>query len=177
MEKRISDLISREQEERDMKTTIICGFPGIGKTTCRYKYNNPNVLDMESCPYSWIFDSFDSNERPKRNPEFPKNYIDSLELFANKGGYEYIFVSCHEEVREEMRNRGIKYIIVCPKNTPEIKNEYCKRYLKRGSDIDLINKVYQDWDHMIESIENDPSPKIWLDCGEYLADVISKEGE
>ena len=28
-----------------MKTTIICGFPGIGKTTCRYKYNNPNVLD------------------------------------------------------------------------------------------------------------------------------------
>ena len=170
------DLISR-QEGRNMKTTIICGFPGIGKTTCRYKYNNPNVLDMESSAYSWIFDSFDSNECPKRNPEFPNNYIDSLELFAEKGGYEYIFVSCHEEARQEMRNRGIKYIIVAPKNTPETKNEYCKRYLKRGSDIDLINKVYQDWDNMIESIKRDPSPTIWLDCGEYLADVISKEGE
>ena len=96
----MSDLISREQEERNMKTTIICGFPGIGKTTCRYKYNNPNVLDMESSAYSWIFDCFDSKECPKRNPEFPKNYIDSLELFANKGGYEYIFVSCREN---EMR--------------------------------------------------------------------------
>ena len=161
----------------NMKTTIICGFPGIGKTTCRYKYNNPNVLDMESSAYSWIFETFDSNRCPKRNPEFPNNYVDSLELFAKKSGYEYIFVSCHEEVREEMRNRGIKYIIVAPKNTPEIKNEYCKRYLKRGSDIDLINKVYQDWDYMIESIEKDSSPTIWLDYGEYLADVISKEGE
>lgn len=157
-----------------MKTTIICGFPGIGKTTCRYKYNNTNVLDMESSAYSWIFDS---NSCPKRNPEFPNNYIDSLELLAKKGGYEYIFVSSHEEAREEMRNRGIKYIIVAPENTSEIKNEYCKRYLKRGSDIDLINKVYQDCDYMIESIERDPSPTIWLDCGEYLADVISKEGE
>ena len=162
-----------------MKTTVICGFPGVGKSSCRYDKDgnfHANICDMESSAYSWIY-GFGGNEMPKKNPDFPVNYIDSLELFAEKGGYEYIFVSCHEEVREEMRNRGIKYIIVAPKNTPEIKNEYCKRYLKRGSDIDLINKVYQDWDYMIESIKKDSSPTIWLDCGEYLADVISKEGE
>lgn len=78
---------------------------------------------------------------------------------------------------EELQERGIKYLIVAPKNTPEIKNEYCKRYLKRGSHIDLIDKVYRDWDNMIASIKADPSPCIWLDSGEYLADVLSKEGE
>ena len=162
-----------------MKTTIISGFPGVGKTSARYTADgfNANMLDMESSAYSWIFDSFDTTEHPKRNPEFPKNYVDSLELFKKAGGYEYIFVSCHEEVRKELQKRGIKYLIVAPKNTPELKNECCKRYLKRGSDIDLINKVYRDWDDMIASIEADPSPTIWLDSGEYLADVLSREGE
>lgn len=163
-----------------MKTTIICGFPGVGKSSCRYDKDgnfHSNVWDMESSEYSWIFDSCNPKDYPIRNPSFPKNYIDSLEQLLKYGGYEYIFLSCHDVVREELRKRNIKYIIVAPKNTPEIKNEYCKRYLKRGSDIDLINKVYQDWDCMIESIKKDPSPTIWLDCGEYLADVISKEGE
>ena len=162
-----------------MKTTIISGFPGVGKTTCRNKPGlfDSRVLDMESSAYSWIFDSFDSNCKPKANPEFPKNYIDSLELFSDKGGYEYIFISSHENVRKELQKRGVKYIIVAPKNTPEIKNEYCKRYLKRGSDVDLIDKVYRNWDTMIASIESDSVPTIWLDKGEYLADVLSQEGE
>lgn len=162
-----------------MTATIISGFPGVGKTSARYSADgfNANMLDMESSAYSWIFDSFDPKGRPKRNPYFPQNYVDSLELFARDGGYEYIFVSCHEDVRKELQRRGIKYLIVAPKNTPEIKNEYCKRYLKRGSHIDLIDKVYRDWDNMIASIKDDPSPCIWLDSGEYLADVLSKEGE
>lgn len=162
-----------------MKTTIISGFPGVGKTSARYPADgfNPNVLDMESSEYAWIWDSFDVKEYPKRNPEFPQNYVDSLELFAKVGGYEYIFIASHEDVRKELQKRGIKYIIVAPKNTAELKNEYCKRYLRRGSDIDLINKVYKDWDEMIASIEADPSPTIWLGQGEYLADVLSKEGE
>ena len=163
-----------------MKTTIICGFPGVGKSSCRYdKDGNPqfNVWDMESTAYSWIFDSFNAEGYPKRNPTFPKNYIDALEMLLKYGGYEYVFLSCHDVVRKELQARGIKYIIVAPKNTPEIKNEYCKRYLKRGSDVDLITKIYKEWDEMLNSIEDDPSPCIWLDRGEYLADVLSKEGE
>ena len=163
-----------------VKATIICGFPGVGKSSCRYDKDgnsHSNVWDMESSAYSWIFDSFNPKDYPKRNPSFPKNYIDSLEKLLEYGGYEYIFLSCHDVVRDELRKRGIKYIIVAPKNTPEIKNEYCKRYLKRGSDVDLITKIYSDWDEMIESIKADPSPCIWLDSGEFLADVLSKEGE
>ena len=162
-----------------MKTTIICGFPGVGKTSCRYSANgiDTTVMDMESSAYSWIYDPFNPKDYPKRNPLFPKNYIDSLGLFANKGGYEYIFISCHESVRNELKARGIKYIIVAPTNTPELKNEYCKRYLKRGSDIEFINKMYREWDEMIESIEKDGSPIIWLGSGEFLADVLSREGE
>ena len=162
-----------------MKTTVISGFPGVGKTSARYSPSgiNTNVWDMESSAYGWIFDSLSHKDEPKRNPKFPQNYVFDLEYLLEYGGYEYIFISSHEEVREELQKRGIKYLIVAPKNTPEIKNEYCKRYLKRGSDIDLINKVYRDWDEMLASIEADPSPKIWLESGEFLSDVLSKEGE
>lgn len=162
-----------------MKTTIISGFPGIGKTSARHVASGLHVviLDMESTPYAWVYDYFDLDEPRKRNPNFPKNYVDALELFVKKGDYTYILISSHEEVRSELRKRGIKYLIVAPKNTAEMKNEYCKRYLRRGSDIGLISKIYREWDEMFESIKADPSLCVWLDSGEYLADVLSKEGE
>ena len=79
-------------------------------------------------------------------------------------------MSCHKEVREELKNRGIDYIIVLP--TIEQKNEYLKRWLKRGSTIDFIKSMNDRWEDMIKSCEEDEAPKIYLSSGEYISDLI-----
>lgn len=135
---------------------IICGFSGIGKSTAA-EQKNRKILDFESSGYSNIKD-------------FPKNYIDKLEeLMKNDEAYYYL-LSCHEEVRNELKARGLKYMIISPYR--DYKNEYIKRWVRRGSDIDFITKMSERWDAMIDSCALDTVPKIYLDEHEYLSDIL-----
>lgn len=146
-------------------STIICGFSGIGKTTAEQKHRQ--ILDMESSGYSHIWEN--GIERG-RNPQFPRNYIDKLEeLIENDEAYYYL-LSCHEDVRNELKARGLQYIIVLP--YWECKNEYIKRWLKRGSDIDFITQMDKRWEVMINSCVKDTAPKIYLNEHEYLSDIL-----
>lgn len=144
---------------------IICGFSGIGKSTAEQK--NRRILDFESSGYSNIFEN---GFRVGRNKDFPKNYIDRLEKFIENNEADYYLLSCHQEVRDELKARGLKYIIVLPYR--ECKNEYKKRWLKRGSDIDFITKMDKRWDEMIDSCAKDSATKIYLDEHEYLSDML-----
>ena len=146
-------------------STIICGFSGIGKSTAEQM--NRKILDFESSGYSNIFEN---GFRIKRNEEFPKNYIDKLEDLIKYDEANYYLLSCHKEVRDELKARGLKYIIVLPYR--ECKNEYKKRWLKRGSDIDFITKMDKRWDEMIDSCVKDSATKIYLDDHEYLSDML-----
>ena len=135
---------------------IICGFSGIGKSTAA-EQKNRKILDFESSGYSNIKD-------------FPKNYIDKLEeLMKNDEAYYYL-LSCHEEVRNELKARCLKYMIISPYR--DYKNEYIKRWVRRGSDIDFITKMSERWDAMIDSCALDTVPKIYLDEHEYLSDIL-----
>lgn len=146
-------------------STIICGFSGIGKTTAEQKHRQ--ILDIESSGYSNIFEN---GFVVSRNKDFPKNYIDKLEeLMKNDEAYYYL-LSCHEDVRNELKARGLKYIIALP--YMECKNEYMKRWLKRGSDIDFITIMDKRWEVMINSCVKDTAPKIYLDEHEYLSDIL-----
>ncbi len=146
-------------------STIICGFSGIGKSTAEQK--NRKILDFESSGYSNIFEN---GFVVSRNKDFPKNYIDKLEeLMKNDEAYYYL-LSCHEDVRNELKARGLKYIIALP--YMECKNEYMKRWLKRGSDIDFITIMSKRWEVMINSCVKDTAPKIYLDEHEYLSDIL-----
>lgn len=147
------------------KAIIICGFPGVGKTTAAN--NRKNLLDAESSAFSWVFDPEKFDER-QRDPNFPENYIDYIE--ENMGEYDIIFASSHAAVREKLAARGIQYMIVAPRK--ELKNEYLIRYLKRGSDIDFIELLNEKWDEFLTGIENDGAPVIWLDAYTVIADVV-----
>jgi hypothetical protein len=105
-----------------------------------------------------------------RNPDFPVNYVDVIEKAVKGIEYEYILVSTHKIVREELKRRGIKYIIVAPK--AHLKSEYLARYLKRGSTMEFVERMYAEWDDFIGSIIADDAPTIWLESGQYLSDVI-----
>lgn len=146
-------------------STIICGFSGIGKSTAEQK--NRRILDFESSGYSNIFEN---GFVVSRNKDFPKNYIDKLEELIKNDEAHYYLLSCHEDVRNELKARGLKYIIVLPHM--EYKNEYLKRWLKRGSDIDFITQMDKRWEVMINSCERDTAPKIYLDEHEYLSDIL-----
>lgn len=66
-----------------MKTLIIRGYPGVGKTYVGKKYNN--IVDLESSDYKWIYDDRVKNMEKelrksttykKLNPKWPSNYIE-----------------------------------------------------------------------------------------------------
>jgi hypothetical protein len=147
------------------KAMIICGFPGVGKSCVAN--NRTNILDAESSAFSWIFDP-ETAEKPKRNHEFPANYIRYIK--ENMGRYDFILVSSHQNVRESLMAEGIQYIIVAPKM--ELKNEYLIRYLQRGNEIDFIELLNEKWDEFLGGIKNDGAPVIYLNKGEYMSDVL-----
>ena len=99
-----------------------------------------------------------------------RKYIDKLEELIKNDEADYYLLSCHQEVRDELKARGLKYIIALPYR--ECKNEYKKRWLKRGSDIDFITKMDKCWDEMIDSCAKDSATKIYLDEHEYLSDIL-----
>lgn len=137
-----------------MKTKIISAFPGTGKSY--YHKNHPDTtLDSDSSQFSWLYDKdgnkcLDEEGNQIRNPYFPKNYIEHIK--SNIGKYEYIFVSSHEEVREELVDNCLYFYLIYPDyNDKEL---YIKRYKQRGSPesfIELINNKWEDW---IEELED-----------------------
>ena len=144
--------------------TIICGFSGIGKSTVAK--NQSNVLDFESSVFSHKLNG-------ETNSDFPDNYVDELMKVMSDEKYDYYLVSCHKSVRDELKARGLKYMIILPYRDYE--NEYIKRWVRRGSDIDFITKMSERWDAMIDSCVTDAVPKIYLDEHEYLSDILKEQ--
>jgi hypothetical protein len=135
----------------------------------RRSKSKKNVIDFESSIYSY---DWENGVRGVRNNNFPKNYIDAV-VDHMSAHHNYIYLlSCHEEVRKELKDRGFEYIIVMP--THWQRNEYMKRWLKRGSSDTFVRSMYDGWYEMIESCEKDSSPKIYLGENEYIFDVLPR---
>lgn len=137
-----------------MAAKIICGFPGIGKSTV--VQNNSNVIDLDSAPYSRI-------------QTFPLNYLQAI-LKAEEDGFEYILISTHTSVRNMLQNLGIKYTNVYP--VVDLGEEYIERYRERGSPEGFINFLEENWDDFIFELQYDESDYIELEQGEFLSDVL-----
>lgn len=137
------------------ETTIISGFPGVGKTEFfkDQKYHGRVCLDSDSSNFSWVKDE-NGNNTKERNPEFPKNYIEHIK--SNIGKVDVIFVSSHKIVREALEKEGLNYYLVYPKR--EDKAEYIKRYRRRGNDENFIQFISANWDGFITDMENETFP-------------------
>lgn len=148
------------------KAIVICGFPGVGKTSAAN--NRTNILDAESSAFSWNWNPENLEKGRERNPEFPHNYIRFIK--ENMDKYDVILASSHQAVRDVLKAEGIQYIIVAPEYPR--KNEYMIRYLQRGSDIDFIEQLYGSWGQFIDDLAYDGAPLIWIGEGKYLSDVL-----
>ena len=136
------------------RTDVICGFPGLGKSSAAGRY----IADLDSADFMG----------PNRWEDYERAIKEQI------GKVNYILVSCHPETRAILKNLGIHYYIAYPSR--ELKEEYLERYRKRGDSIEFTNLLSNNFDHFINSIESDD----YEDCtkirivkpGRYVKDVI-----
>lgn len=156
---------------KEFKAMVICGFPGVGKTSAAN--NRTNICDAESSGFSWVFDPEKPNKPRERNPEFPNNYGAYIAKLASPYGYDVVLASSHKGVREELDRRGIDYVIVVPEKNA--KDAYMKRYIERGSNAEFVNLLYENWEAWLDEIENNGKHAvIHLAASEYLSDFLPK---
>ncbi len=165
----------------NLMTTIISGFPGIGKTFAQSHLTEQgfNVSDSDSSHFSWLRDKngnikTDLNGIKIRHPEFPQNYMSHIKGKISDGA-DIVFVSSHDNVRVALNEAKIPHTLVFP--SLSMKDEMIKRYIKRGSPESFIELMKNNWENFITGMKNDLCPnKIELKSGEYLMDVIKKLG-
>ena len=96
------------------KSIIICGFPGIGKTTLsemiRNKFKNLSVIDSE--------------ELHSDKLTFPKSYLENIKNSLNK--INVILSSANQNVIEELINQNIWFTLFYP--SLKRKNEMIELY-------------------------------------------------
>jgi adenylate kinase family enzyme len=148
---------------------IICGFPGVGKTTAAA--NRSDIEDAESSAFHWLWDAATGERNP--NPKFPENYVDYLvrQLASHEPPF-VILASCHETVRKELARRKLPYLIVAPEE--DAKDEYLARYLRRGDPLEFIRMMDVNWREFMTSVWLDKATDIRLRPGQVLADILPR---
>lgn len=150
------------------RNLVICGFPGIGKTMAEEK--RKDTMDLESSNFKWIQD--DNGSGLVENPHWPENYLNEIEA-QYRDNYRKIFlVSTHLEVIKGLQEKKIPFLIVAPRASSLMKNEYLIRYLMRGSSVSFINKMDDFWFQYLQELEGQGETVIHLDSGQYLTDIL-----
>ena len=108
---------------------IICGFPGVGKSTLA-KYSN--WVDLESTPFEkdWI-----------RYAKVAKHMSDN--------GYN-VMVSTHPQLLEQFEQMEVRYTVVIPP-IDDLKI-YLNRYKRRGNDESFITLLEKEWENWLRDI-------------------------
>lgn len=140
---------------------VICGFPGVGKSTLveQLKKSGTKVLDSDSS-------TFDKKH-------FPDNYIKHIKDSIEKG--YTVFASSHDVVRDALIKNNMSFILAYPSGY--LKDEYLKRYEKRGSPpafIELLDKNFYKWTKECDNINNKLVTKILLKAKEFIGWNITK---
>ena len=128
---------------------IVCGYPGIGKSTVAKDI--PNVIDLESS----IFYEEDEKTRPENWAYFYVKMAIDLALNGND-----VFLSCHENVREQLslqyfnlygeERSYVAPLVIIP--AIELKKEWENRLLDRYF-ISLKNKDKKAYDFHVNEFE------------------------
>ena len=152
--------------KNEIKGMIICGFPGIWKTTAAAKARD--VTDLESSVFHYHRD--ENGFIDGENPDWVSNYVDCIALCAGEYGYQYVLASCHKAVRDELESRGIPYVVVVPEKS--LKDEYLIRYLRRGDLAEFMETVNDHWDEWLTEIDQGSAPVIHLTAGQVLQSIL-----
>jgi len=85
--------------------------------------------------------------------------------------YDFIFLSTHSSVTDELYERKIDYMCVYPEM--DAKNIYINRYKNRGDSDEFVDNIDYHWDMYIVSCQcSQAKIKIELSDDIYLLDVF-----
>ena len=122
------------------KSILICGFPGIGKTTLsemiRNKFKNLSVIDSE--------------ELHSDKLTFPKSYVENIKNSLNK--INVILSSANPLVIEELINQNIWFTLFYP--SLKRKNEMIELYKLRADNEKMIKYMSQNYENIIHRYTN-----------------------
>ena len=134
------------ENEKTNKHIIVCGFAGIGKSY--YAKRTKGAVDLESTPFNKNWDLYSN-----------------VAIHMQDNGYLPL-VSCHKELRNELKKKGANYIVVLPKI--EDKEKYLERYKKRGNNEIFLKLFEEKWEEFIIEIMLDEDNLSVLD-GDYFS--------
>jgi adenylate kinase family enzyme len=137
--------------------TILCGFPGIGKS---YLAKQSKALDTDFSTFA-------------KGSDWPQNYVETLLERAQANEYDLVLASTHKEVREGLVRAGSRFILVYP--DVSLKEEYLQRFLKRGSPKPFIQLMEARWEEFLQECRSQRYAWHWvLGPGQYLADCYPR---
>ena len=161
---------------------IIAAFAGVGKTY--FCDNIQNAIDFVCMPYKYFLpetkkdtaedEQLKADFSLEMNPMYPHNYIKAIMDNINK--YKYLVIPSDVRVLKALENNNVSYILCYP--TIDAKDEYEKRYLKRGNTEDFIEIFIGRWDYFMKSLRADNyGIHIEMNKQEHLFDVKKKIDE
>lgn len=152
-----------------MKTQIIAAFPGTGKSYFVANLGTTSTaIDLDTNDYT---QGYDKNGKVINN-EFPDNYLHAIKQAI--GQATYLFVGCQPEVLDMLRKEDMNIVLVYPER--QLKDEYMNRFNERGSSHEFSNLIFNRWDQFINYLEAQNSQRLILKSGEYISDVIGRQG-
>ncbi|KAK3986117.1 hypothetical protein QBC44DRAFT_361771 [Cladorrhinum sp. PSN332] len=126
---------------------IISGFACIGKSQLGKSgtYKGYKVVDLDSSGFT-----VDPKTKVKRSiPDFVSAYIKEILKYAKMK--VILMVSTHQEIRDEMCDKGLKYTLVYPSAT--CKAAWLGRLEKRAGKDGLYNIFDKNWTAFVSGLD------------------------
>lgn len=139
-------------------TKIICGFPGVGKTTIFMKNQYPqyDIVDLDSSDYN--------------KDEFPDNYVKDIKILFDNNLCDFLLISTHDSVINKLIELEIPVMLVYPfvEEDPNhsqyvqnkkvaLKEKFMERYEKRGSPdnfIKLMDEKFWEFANQLDEYDH-----------------------
>ena len=136
------------------KTLLCAAFCGTGKSYLCEKF--PDMCIEFEC---WEY----------QGKNFPDNYIN--DIVSKIGKVKYLFISTNPIVLKKLHDMGYMINLYYPKNN--LKKEYFKRYIERGSHTEFLEALDKYWDGWLNELkEQNYYRHIILNTNEYLEEKL-----
>jgi len=160
------------------KGILLLVLAGVGKSHLDQRYDN--VIDVESSYYNYLLTKeqlamdIEHIKGTKRvtNPEFPKNYVKAIKEALNK--YDIVTAALSVKVANALGEEKMDYMVIYPHL--DMEEEIVERCIKRGNTEEFIVKIRRWYKTNIEYFSKTDKPKIVVQKGEYLEDVLIRHG-
>lgn len=146
---------------------IIWVFPGVGKSAVS---DGKNIIDADYNLFQWNNVSAKQLHGPagsySNNPEFPKNYID----FVNSSDADIVLINCNISLLENFKDVTLVYPDV------SLKGEFLERYQKRGDNNSFLSFMADEFEGMIDIIDNSSFRKYKItEKNVFLKDILQRK--